>query len=198
MPAAEATRADSAGDSSAAASFNTAARGSDIGAREHFPTPRPQDGTRYFSIALALSAAVATHADSAGTYCTAAIFYAAVRGSKTAARDVFSVPRPQDGTLYFGIAPALPAAVATGDGTTVRGGDAFTRPSSTGDVPKPTNLQLVQIQTGTTSFLSRHLLGMMHALQALAALAEWRAMPLSPLDELLKHTLRLLLPLLLR
>ena len=92
LPAAVATRADYAGNSSAAASFNAAVRGSDTAAREILATPRPQDGTLLFGIAPSLSAVVATHANSAGTYSTAASFDAAVRGSKTAARDFFLRP----------------------------------------------------------------------------------------------------------
>ena len=80
-----------------------------------FPTPRPKDGTLHFSGAPAFSAAVATHADFAGTYSTPASFDAAVRGSETAVRETLPAPRPQDGTLDFSIAPALPAAVATRD-----------------------------------------------------------------------------------
>ena len=39
------------------------------------------------------------------------------------------------------------------------------------------HLLLVDVQTVTTAFLSRHLLVSMLAPQALVALAEWRAMP---------------------
>ena len=77
-----------------------------------FLTPRPQDGTLDFSIAPALPAAVTTRANSAERSSTAASFNAGVRGSD-AARGKFPTPRPQDGTLDFGIAPALPAAVTT-------------------------------------------------------------------------------------
>ena len=118
-----------------------------------------------FGISPALSTAVATHADSAGTYITAASFDAAVRGSKTAAPGFFPAPRPQDGTLDFSIAPALPAAVATRDdsaekhradanfNTADQSGDAFTWPSSTGDAPKPTTL-VVSTRTNRGNRLS--------------------------------------------
>ena len=115
LPAGVTTRADSAEKSSMAASFKAAVRGSDMAAREMFPTPLPRDGTMNFSSAPAFPAAVATHADFARTYSTAARFDTAVRGSETAARVTFPAPRPQDGTLDFNIAPALPAAVATRD-----------------------------------------------------------------------------------
>ena len=155
-----------------------------------FPTPSPQAGTLQLSIAPALSAAVATHADSAGTSSTAASFDAAVRGSEAAAREKSPAPRPKGGTLNFSIAPAFPAAVATGDdsagkiraganfNTSVRRGDAFTKvgaavPATHQNQP---HLQLVHVQTGTTAFLSCHLLGSMLVPQALVALAECRAM----------------------
>ena len=72
--------------------------------------------------------------------------------SDAAAREMLPAPRPQDVTLDFSTTPVFPAAVATHGNsvenyradanlnTTVRGGDAFNRPSSTGDVPKPTTL----------------------------------------------------------
>ena len=115
LPAAVTTRADSAGNSSSTSSFYAVVRGSDMASRELFPTPRPQEGTLYFSSAPAFSAPVATHADSAGTYSTAASFDIAVRGNETVAREFLPAPRPQDGALDFSIAPALPAAVATRD-----------------------------------------------------------------------------------
>ena len=154
LPTAVTTRAVSAENSSAAASFDAAVRGSDMAAREMFPTPRPQHGTLHFSSAPAFSSAVATHGDSAGTYSTAASFETAVRGSETAARECFPVPRPQDGILEFSMAPTLPAAVATRDdfagkcraekknSTAVGKDDVFYSPPSTGDVPAPNTLDV--------------------------------------------------------
>ena len=101
------------GNSSTASSFNSAVRGSDTTAREEFPTPRPQDDKLDFGIASAFPAAVTTRADSAGNSRTAVSFDAAIRGSDMAARDFFPTPRPQDGALHFGSAPAFSAAVAT-------------------------------------------------------------------------------------
>ena len=187
-----ATSRDPAGNYSTASSVSTTAvRG--IGAVAHvlFPAPRPQDGTLDFSIAPALPAAVAAHADSAGNSSIAASFNAAVRGSDTAVRKTIPAPRPQGGTLGFRFAPLFPAAVAThaasaensradaNFNTAVRGNDAFNRPSSTGDAGKPTTLAIliVHVFTVTSAILSRHLLGSRLAPQALVALAEWRAMP---------------------
>ena len=147
LPATVTTRADSAGNSSTSVSIEAAVRGSDMAARDFVPAPRPHDGTLHFSSAPAFPAAVATHADSAGTYSTAAGFDTAVRGSETAARDFFPSPHPQDGTLESSAAPALPAPVTTRDdsagkcradanyNTVVRGDDAFISTCSTGDVP---------------------------------------------------------------
>ena len=101
------------GNSSTASSFTTVVKRSDTVAREDFPTPRPQDGTLDFGIAPSLPATVATRAESAENSNTAASFDAGVRGSDMAAREKIPTPHPQDGTLDFGIAPSLPAAVTT-------------------------------------------------------------------------------------
>ena len=74
FPAAVPTRASSAENPSTAASFDAAVRESDMAARDLFPTPRPQHGTLHFSGAPAFSSAVATDADSSGTYSTASKF----------------------------------------------------------------------------------------------------------------------------
>ena len=72
----------------------------------------PQDVTLDFSIEPTSLAAVATNR-CPGNSSTTLKFSTPVRGSDTAAREDFLTPRPQDGTLDFGIAPALPAAVTT-------------------------------------------------------------------------------------
>ena len=80
---------------------------------EDSPTPRSQDGTLDVGIAPALRTAVATRAVSTDNSNTAASYDVAVRGSDMAAREMFTTPCPHDGTLDFGISPALPAAVPT-------------------------------------------------------------------------------------
>ena len=96
---------------------------------------------------------------------------------------IFPAPRLRDGTLDFSIALALPAAVATHAASSkdsrvnaninsvVRGGDAFNRPSNTGDVPDQPHLLLLHVQTVTIALISRHLLESMLAPQALVVLA---------------------------
>ena len=115
-PAAVPARAVSTEQSSTAASFDAAARGSAPfllnnpvrlrvlmllleGARDLFPTPRPQDDTLAFGIAPALPVAVATRDVSTGNSCTAASFDAAVRGSDMVARDIF--PRLVNKTAHW-------------------------------------------------------------------------------------------------
>ena len=83
--------------------------------RAIFPAPRPKDGTLNSGIEPASLAPLATNRDPSGNSCTASSFTASVQGSAATARDLFAAPRPQDGTLDFGIALALPAAVATHD-----------------------------------------------------------------------------------
>ena len=55
-----------------------------------------------------------------------------------------------------------------------------------------THWSLVHVHRVTTAYLSHHLLGSMLAPQELVVLAEWLAMPSSPLDTLLKHEPRML------
>ena len=86
---------------------------SDADIRECFPVLETHDDTLDFSIEPASLAAVATTKNSAWQFRTAARFNTAVRGSDAAAREFFPAPHPQDGTLYFSLAPALPAAVVT-------------------------------------------------------------------------------------
>ena len=114
---------------------------------------------------------------------------AAVRGSETAAREKIPSPRPPGGTLDFSIAPALPAAVVTRDDpaekrradanfhTAVRKGDAVTKPPVPATYQNHKHMLLAHVQTVTTDFLSRQLVGTMLAPQALVAIEEWRAMP---------------------
>ena len=113
-PAAAAENEDSACQFRTAARFTTALRGIDAAAREIYPAPSPQGGTLDFSIESASLPAVATFTDKdPGHSSTASSFNTAVRGSDTTARENFPTPRPQDGTLDFGIDPLVPAAVAT-------------------------------------------------------------------------------------
>ena len=65
-----------------------------------------------FSIEPASLAAVATNRYP-GHFSTASSFNSSFRGSDAAAHEEFPMPRPPDGTLDFGIAPALPAAMTT-------------------------------------------------------------------------------------
>ena len=98
--------------------------------------PRSHDGTLDFGIAPALPAAVPARTVSAGISSTAASFDGAVGGSDMVARDFFPAPRPQDGIVVFGIAPALPAAaptlaVSAGNSSTASSFDAAVRESDT-------------------------------------------------------------------
>ena len=101
---------DSAWKFRTAVRFNTTVRGGNAAAREIFPAPRPQDGTPDFSIeSTSLAAAATSRGPSSSS--TASNFTAADRKSDAVAREYSPTPRSQDGTLDFGIAPALPAAV---------------------------------------------------------------------------------------
>ena len=115
--------------------FYTAIGGSDAAARESSPAPRPQDGTQDFSIESTSLAAVAANRDP-GNCSTASSFPTTVRRSKATAREDFPTPCPQDGTLDFGIAPALPGDVTTRASSaenysTVASADAPVRGSNT-------------------------------------------------------------------
>ena len=106
--AAVAANEDSAWKFRTAARFNTAVKRGDAAARDIVSAPRPQDGTLDFGIAPALPAAMTTRAVSAEHSSTAASDDTAVTGSDMVARDLFSTPRAQAGTLEFGFTPASP------------------------------------------------------------------------------------------
>ena len=104
------------------------------------------------------------------------------------AREIFMHPAHKKGTLDYSIAPALPTIVATRDDSAgkchadansniaVRGDDAFNSPPSTGDVPAQNKLD-VSTRTNRDNRISIAPPSEVDALQALVALAEWRAMP---------------------
>ena len=77
-----------------------------------FSVPESHDDKLDFSIEPDSLAAVATNR-APGNSSTALSCTTSVRASDIAARDLFPTTRPQDGTLNFGMAPALRAAVTT-------------------------------------------------------------------------------------